>query len=73
MELSKILSKMHLTAEKGNKVVAIHLFGIEYGNQLVGQKPLDIAVAAGIPESYATEIAKGIKLSKFVTPNGNMP
>ena len=53
------------------KSLAVHLFGIRYGDYIVNHsiKPLDIISAAKIPESYVTELIKGIKLSEYVVKN----
>ena len=46
----------------------IHLFGIIYAEQLEKNniKPLEVVKAAQMPESYATEVSKGMKLSQYV-------
>ena len=40
----------------------------EYASEIqdIGVSKKDIAKAAGIKESYGTEISKGVKLSKYV-------
>jgi len=65
-EAAKALQRMCATAEKGEKVVQIHLFGIKYADQLDGMSLPDIAVGAGLGESFKTEIRKGMKLAKYV-------
>lgn len=47
----------------------IHLFGIKYGKEIKesGSTFKEVAKAAKINDSYATEISKGAKLAKFVT------
>ena len=47
----------------------IHLFGIMYGAEMASNnvKPIDVIKAAGMPESYQTEISKGISLAKYVS------
>jgi hypothetical protein len=46
----------------------IHLFGIKYAHEIkdINVSMKAIAKAAGIPESYGTEISKGEKLAEFV-------
>ncbi len=46
----------------------IHLFGVKYADEIndLGVSKRELAEAAGIGESYATEISKGVKLSKYV-------
>ena len=67
-ELGHKLREMYENAPDGDSVVMIHLFGIKFGPQLrdCGASARDLAIAAGIPESYRTEINKGINLSKYV-------
>lgn len=66
--LGKELKKMYDTAEEGEQVTRIHLFGIKNGETIInnGIKISDIVHAAGINESYKTEVSKGVKLSKYV-------
>ena len=68
-ELGRILHDMYFDSKEGEAVVMIHLFGIKYASEIEGLRvsKKDIAKAAGINESYGTEISKGIKLSKYVT------
>lgn len=67
-ELGKKLSDMYNNAPSGDKVAMIHLFGIKYANEIKQYKysKKDIAKEANIPESYLTEIMKGVKLAKYV-------
>ena len=67
-ELGNILHNMYFDSEEGEAVAMIHLFGIKYANKInkLGAPKREIAKAAGIRESYATEISKGVKLSKYV-------
>ena len=67
-ELGNILHNMYFDSEEGEAVAMIHLFGIKYANEIneLGASKREIAKAAGIRESYATEISKGVKLSKYV-------
>ena len=59
---------MYFGSETGETVAMIHLFGIKYADEISasGESMRAIALAAGIPESYGTEIGKGVKLSRFV-------
>ena len=67
-ELGSILNGMYENAKTGETVLMIHLFGIKYASEIrkckVSMK--EIAKAANIPESYATEINKGVNLAKYV-------
>jgi hypothetical protein len=69
-ELGQKLSDMYNNAPAGDSVAMIHLFGIKYAAEINrgGYSKKDIANSANIPESYGTEISKGVKLSKYVQP-----
>lgn len=53
---------------EGKRITAIHLFGIEFGQNLrhlsVGACK-SLALKAGFKESLGTELHKGIRLSEF--------
>jgi len=68
-ELGQILKDMYNNAPKGETAAMIHLFGIKYSEKIKESKVSfkDIAIAAGIGESYGTEISKGAKLANYVT------
>lgn len=63
---SKILARMYQTALPKEKALSIHLFAIKYADEIREMSAKDIAVGAGLPESYKTEIRKGINLAKYV-------
>ena len=67
-ELAEILRDMYFNSEEGEAVAMIHLFGIKYAEdiQSLGVSKRAIAQAAGLEESYGTEISKGVKLSRYV-------
>jgi len=69
-ELGEKLHDMYFNSDDGEAVAMIHLFAIKYAEdiQASGESMKAIAVAAGIQESYGTEISKGVKLAKYVTP-----
>ena len=69
-ELGAILNAMYHEAPKGETVAMIHLFGVKYadGIEAADGSCKDIAIAAKISESYGTEIAKGVRLAKYVIP-----
>ena len=70
-ELGQELRNMYDKAPRGAQVVFIHLFGIRYASDITDGR-LDkkqILRAAGLPESYQTEISKGMNLAKYVTSN----
>ena len=68
IELAEILNKMYFDSADREAVAMIHLFGIKYAKEIKnsGSKPKELAELAKIPLSYATEIRKGVKLSKYV-------
>lgn len=55
-ELADQLRRAYPSAKEGNKVVAIHLFGILFARELDGGSCKEVAIRASIHESYATEI-----------------
>lgn len=67
-ELGERLGVMYHGAERGDAVVMIHLFGIQYAEKIKGSQAAvkDIVAAAGISESYVVEVNKGIKLARHV-------
>lgn len=67
-ELSAILKDQYENAPDKEQVVNIHLFGIEYAETIKRHnfKISEILKLAEMNKSYAAEIGKGMKLSKFV-------
>jgi hypothetical protein len=67
-ELGDKLNEMYNNAPNGDSVAMIHLFGIKFADEILLSRfsKKDIAKAARIPESYGTEISKGVKLAKYV-------
>jgi len=68
-ELSDILLDMYGNASQGGKAVMVHLFGVKYAEQIesCGGTAKDIVKAAGIRDSYSTEIRKGVRLAEYVS------
>lgn len=64
--LGKLLATSLAKAPKGETAVTIHLFGIEYADD-IGSSANQVAIAAGISEKYGTELRKGIKLARYVS------
>ena len=66
--LGEELKRMYDNAPRNEQVSMIHLFGIKNGELIINNdiKAVDIVHAAGINDSYKTEVSKGIKLSKYV-------
>ena len=64
---SKLLKEMYdKAAFNKEKALSIHLFAIKYADQIADMSAKDIVVGADLPESYKTEIRKGINLAKYV-------
>jgi hypothetical protein len=72
-ELANKLAEMYQNANE-DKVAMIHLFGIRYADEIhkSGYNATDIIKSARLrdgtlmPDSYKTEISKGMNLSKYV-------
>ena len=70
-KLGQVLNKMYINASNNEKVIMIHLFGIKYG-PIIEKENLNVRSIikyANMPVSYYVEVRKGIRLSKYVTPN----
>ena len=65
-DLARELKNSYSTAAKSQKVVQIHLFGIRHANVLRNVSLPELLARAGMPDSYKTEISKGIRLSEHV-------
>jgi len=67
LELGNKLREMYET-KGANKTTMIHLFGVIYANEMrnAGIKPIEVVKAAQLPESYQTEVNKGMNLSLYV-------
>ena len=67
-ELGGILKEMYNNAPEGYKVANIHLFGVKYASIIFKNnfKATEIVRNSGLNQSYATEVSKGVKLSKYV-------
>jgi len=65
--MAEKLRQAYEAAEDGNKVVTIHLFGIEHANELRGRNMKDLAIGAGISGNYGPELNKAIRLADYVT------
>lgn len=69
-ELGRILKEMYDNAPQGYQVANIHLFGVKYASIILENnfKATDIIRASRLNPSYATEVSKGVKLSRYVIP-----
>lgn len=72
-ELGQKLKTMYNEAPRGDQVAFIHLFGIMFADALSNDRlsKREILKTAGLPESYQTEISKGIRLAQYVTVKEN--
>lgn len=66
-DLATILSQMYHSASLGEKVTMIHLFGIRYAERIGSDITDIVALAEDVPNSYVTEVYKGMRLAKYVT------
>jgi len=67
-ELGRVLKEMYKSAPEGEAVTMIHLFGIKYAEIIISSEftAREIVTEAGLNDSYATEVRKGIKISRYV-------
>lgn len=68
-EAARKLAKMYQKgAAQKERVTHIHLFAITYADEITGMSLPEILVGADLPDSYKTELRKGINLAKYVRP-----
>lgn len=65
-DLAAALGEFCRSAGPGNKVVAIHIFGIRNAAALDGKDLHALAERAGIGRSFGTELRKGVRLAEYV-------
>ena len=67
-DLALILRKRYDEAKRNEAAMQVHLFGIEYGQEIKksGCKISDIVSLAGLDKGYVAEVSKGVKLSTVV-------
>ena len=65
-----ILGLSYLYAKDKESVTMIHLFGIRYAEDIrhCGRSVTELVKHTSIPNSYVTEVQKGMRLAKFVKP-----
>ena len=66
-ELADILKDMYNNGSKQG--ASIIIFGIKYGDCFVGSQIKDILAKAGLPDSYRTEITKGVNIREIFLKN----
>lgn len=72
-EAARRLRADYDAAPPGETAASVHLFGIRHAEALKHVSLKEVAIRAGIPASYAAEIAKGVKLAKYVTLKDTAP
>ena len=67
-DLAAILRSRYDAAKRNEATMEVHLFGIEYGEEIKAQgyKICDIVALAGLDKGYVAEVSKGVKLSAVV-------
>ena len=70
-ELGSILFEMYSNAEDKMQVASIHIFGIKYGKNIIDKefRAPDIIKAAGLNESYSTELQKALNIYRCLNKN----
>ena len=66
--LGAILNDMYENAPRGRQVTMIHLFGIQYSEDIERVGVKDVVTASGIKSTYITEVNKGMNLAEYVVP-----
>lgn len=73
-DLVALLNDAYQNAADRETAVTLHLFGIKYADAIKEFGSASKLVKASvIPNSYTTEIHKGIKLRRYVTLRANAP
>ena len=70
-ELGSILRDMYSNAENRMQVASIHIFGIKYGKNILEKefRAPDVIKAAGLNESYSTELQKALNIYRCLNQN----
>ena len=70
-ELGSILREMYSNAEDKMQVASIHIFGMKYGKKIIEKnfRAPDIVKAAGLNESYSTELQKALNIYRCLSKN----
>jgi len=70
-ELGQILKEKYNNAKKGEQVLAIHLFGIEYGQFITSNNVSvsEIVSIAGLNYPYGAEVRKGMRIGAELRKN----
>lgn len=65
-ELARELRSRYTGAPRSDEVVQIHLFGIRRAGALKNVSLPEVLAGAGMPDSYKTELRKGMRLAPHV-------
>lgn len=70
-ELGSILRDMYSNAENRMQVASMHIFGIKYGKNILEKefRAPDVIKAAGLNESYSTELQKALNIYRCLNKN----
>ena len=70
-DLGNILFEMYSNAEDRMQVASIHIFGIKYGKNIIEKefRAPEIIKAAGLNESYSTELQKALNIYRCLNKN----
>jgi hypothetical protein len=69
IELGKILKKDYENAKPKQQVISIYLFSIHFNNEIKYAGIKEVIEQSGIPNTYTSEVSKGVRLSQFVSIN----
>jgi hypothetical protein len=61
-----IASRIHQAAHKSNKIAMFHLQVLTHARELANIDPVEFCHLVGVPESYATEFRKMLKLARLM-------
>ncbi|MBU5625894.1 hypothetical protein KQI82_02945 [Oscillibacter sp. MSJ-2] len=72
--LGLVLKELYQRAPRGLQVAGIHVFAIHYAEAIESGRlnKKEILRVAGLPESYQTELSKGVNLARYVCVKEDM-
>lgn len=65
-QLGQILKEAYDDAPRGQRVIRIHLFGIDYSKEILKAGIREVVEESGIGESFKAELNKGVNLADYV-------
>lgn len=70
-KLGMVLGELYENAPRGMQVANLHAFAVYYADVITRERlgKKEIVLAAGLPETFKTELNKGINLAQYVAPN----